>query len=210
MGLSECRGFLEVLYYSDIQKVEYEGGWFEGKRWGRGVQYDRNGNTVFDGEWYADNHGYPRKGRIEYVSDEAMISTVEELIVGHDCCNGEEWESLQLDSLPQLRKVSVCDFSFRKVHNVVFSGLNSLESVSIGRYCFQQLGGFIQLTPDTHFCVMDCPCLRELVIGCYSFTCYSECLIKNNPQLEVIAIGDYETPSRNFTYCALELKRTSA
>ena len=37
-------------YYSDIGVIEYEGEWCEGKRWGRGVQYDRRGNAVFDGE----------------------------------------------------------------------------------------------------------------------------------------------------------------
>ena len=41
-------------YYADIQKVDYEGEWCEGRRWGRGVQYDRNGNTSFDGEWMND------------------------------------------------------------------------------------------------------------------------------------------------------------
>ena len=37
-------------YYSDIQKAEYEGMIYKGKRWGRGIQYDRNGNTMFEGE----------------------------------------------------------------------------------------------------------------------------------------------------------------
>ncbi|KAK8829786.1 hypothetical protein WA577_001179, partial [Blastocystis sp. JDR] len=36
-------------YYSDIQKPEYEGEWFEGNRWGRGIEYDRKGNTVYEG-----------------------------------------------------------------------------------------------------------------------------------------------------------------
>ena len=41
-------------YYADIGVIEYEGEWFEGKRWGRGVQYDRTGKIVFDGEWMND------------------------------------------------------------------------------------------------------------------------------------------------------------
>ncbi|KAK8825730.1 hypothetical protein WA577_000900, partial [Blastocystis sp. JDR] len=41
-------------YYSDIQKVEYEGEWCGGQRWGRGIQYDRSGSMVFDGEWMDD------------------------------------------------------------------------------------------------------------------------------------------------------------
>ena len=50
-NVNACYG---TQYYSDIQKVEYEGEWCEGKRWGRGVQYDRNGNIAFDGEWMND------------------------------------------------------------------------------------------------------------------------------------------------------------
>ena len=48
-------------YYSDIQKVEYKGEWCEGMRWGRGVQYDRRGNTVFEGEWLNDEHEMEKK-----------------------------------------------------------------------------------------------------------------------------------------------------
>ncbi|KAM7453579.1 hypothetical protein BLSTO_05672, partial [Blastocystis sp. subtype 1] len=48
-------------YYSDIQKVEYEGQWCGGKRWGRGVQYDRRGNMVFEGEWLNDEHEMEKK-----------------------------------------------------------------------------------------------------------------------------------------------------
>ena len=33
-------------YYSDISRLEYEGEWCDGGRWGRGVQYDRNGVVV--------------------------------------------------------------------------------------------------------------------------------------------------------------------
>ena len=38
-------------YYSEVGVIEYKGGICEGKRWGRGIQYDRTGNTVFEGEW---------------------------------------------------------------------------------------------------------------------------------------------------------------
>ena len=29
----------------------WEGKWCEGMRWGRGVQFDRNGVVVYDGKW---------------------------------------------------------------------------------------------------------------------------------------------------------------
>ena len=46
--MSVCYG---RSYYPDIQRVEYEGEIHDGRRWGRGTQYDRKGNRVFDGEW---------------------------------------------------------------------------------------------------------------------------------------------------------------
>ena len=52
-NVSVCYG---IQFYADIQKVEYEGEWVEGKRWGRGKQYDRNGVVVYDGEWMNDGH----------------------------------------------------------------------------------------------------------------------------------------------------------
>ena len=33
-------------FYADIEKVEYEGEWCEGKRWRKGAQYDRYGEVV--------------------------------------------------------------------------------------------------------------------------------------------------------------------
>ena len=44
-GMNVCYG---ILYNRDSQKAEYEGGICNGKRWGRGTEYDRNGNPVYD------------------------------------------------------------------------------------------------------------------------------------------------------------------
>ena len=67
-------------YYSDIQKVEYKGMICEGKRWGRGVQYDRTGNTMFDGEWLNDEN--KMETRVEIASEDfSLHSLLEELIV---------------------------------------------------------------------------------------------------------------------------------
>ena len=37
-------------YYSDLGVIDYEGEWCEGKRWGRGVQFDRKGGLQYEGE----------------------------------------------------------------------------------------------------------------------------------------------------------------
>ena len=41
-------------YYSDIGVMEYEGEWCDGKRWGKGTQYNRHGNWVYRGDWVND------------------------------------------------------------------------------------------------------------------------------------------------------------
>lgn len=39
-GIRVCYG---KEFYDDIEKVKYEGCYYEGKRFGKGVLYDRNG-----------------------------------------------------------------------------------------------------------------------------------------------------------------------
>ena len=52
----------------------------------------------------------------------------------------------------------------------------------------------------------ECERLRELKIGCWSFSDYSGCEIENVPSLEVIEMGDLNKRSDNFYSASLELK----
>ena len=52
-NVNVCYG---IQYYADIHKIEYEGEWCGGNRWGKGVHYDRNGNVTYNGEWINSNH----------------------------------------------------------------------------------------------------------------------------------------------------------
>ena len=102
--VSVCYG---IQYYSDIQKVEYEGMIFEGKRWGRGVQYGRDGNTMFDGEWM--NNTRLEKSVVISAEHSFFHNRVEELIVGDKCCNGEQWEEFDLCLFHALKLFQVGD-----------------------------------------------------------------------------------------------------
>ena len=193
-------------YYADIQQLEYEGEICEGKRWGRGIQYDRRGKTVFDGEWCDNVHGCPEKERIQCIASSTMITTVESLSIGDNCCNGQEWQALKLDCLSQIKELIVGNFSFQHVETVVISGLEKLESVTIGDCCFATRKQQDVRNPNARFCFTDCPRVKHLSIGRYSFTNYGQCIINNNPRLITIFMGDVDRPSRNFTRCSLELK----
>ena len=196
-------------YYSDIQKVEYEGEWFEGKCWGRGIQYDRNGKIVYDGEWMNDDNQIEKR---VVLNEEIQFlhSHIEELIVENNSCNGMEWTALDFSFISQLRLFEVGDECFKNVKEVQSIGLSKLERVVIGKNCFtKKKKNSVGNDPNCRFCLKNCKRLRELKIGCFSFSDYSVCEIENVPSLEVIEIGELNGGD-SFSYASkLELKSDS-
>ena len=195
-------------YYSDAGVVEYKGGWCEGKRWGRGAQYDRTGNTVYDGEWMNDEQ-LNKKGVLSRES-QLLHNHIEELIVSSKSCNGPEWAAFDLGFMPKLRLFEVGDACFEYVDEVKLIGLNQLERVVIGMNCFTKYKNrWPVCEPNRHFYLKNCERLRELRMGHHSFSDYSVCEIENVPSLEVIEMGRLNEYSYNFNYASLELKSDS-
>ena len=202
--LNVCYG---TRYYADIQKVEYRGVICEGKRWGRGVQYDRKGNKVFDGEWVNDEQLSKRVVLSE--ENQFLHSRIEELVVSNNSCNGEEWKLLDLSFIHKLRLLEIGDDCFENVNEVMLAGLNRLESVVIGKNGFTKCKNDPGHDASRHFYLKNCERLRELKIGRFSFSDYSVCEIENMPSLEVIEMGDLNGWSHNFAYASLELRSDS-
>ena len=191
-------------YYSDIQKVEYKGEWFEGKRWGQGTQYDRNSKTVFDGEWM--NNEQLSKRVVLNEENQLLHNHLEELIVNSHSCNGPEWTTLDLTLMSKLRQFEVGDECFEYVDEVKLIGLSKLERVVIGKNSFTKHKNDWEYNSTRHFYLRNCERLRELKIGRYSFNDYTVCEIENVPSLEVIEMGELNEGSNNFYYASLELK----
>ena len=147
-------------YYSDIGVIEYEGEWFGGKRWGRGIQYNRNGNTVFDGEWINDEHLSMRV--ILNEENQLLHSHIEELIVENNSCNGPEWTALDLSFISYLRLLEVGDDCFENVNEVKLIGLSKLERVVIGENSFTKKKNGTGKNSNRHFYLKNCERLREL------------------------------------------------
>ena len=196
-------------YYPENQKVEYEGGICGGMRWGRGTQSDRNGNTVFEGEWM--NNEQLSKRVVVNEENQFLHNHIEELIVSNNSCNGPEWSALDLSLMPHLRLFEVGDECFENVNEMKLIGLSMLERVVIGRESFtkQKNERLLESDPNRHFCLKNCERLRELMIGCDSFCDYSVCEIENMNRLEVIEMGKLNEGSDNFWYASLELKSDS-
>ena len=198
---NECYG---RSYYSDIGVIEYEGEWCDGKRWGHGVQYDRTGGVVYDGEWLNGD----RLTTTVTITPEMGVfhNHIEELFVSDGSCNGEEMRLLDLSLMSSLKSVRVGSECFSYVEEVKLIGLNELESVVIGMNSFTKKKNSYRYDPNRHFYLKNCPKLKSLKMGRYSFSDYSVCAIENVDALEVIQIGDSSIDSNNFRYASLVLK----
>ena len=181
-------------YYSDIGVIEYKGEWFEGKRWGRGIQYNRKGEVQYDGEWM--NGEQLSKRVVVNEENQFLHNHIEELIVSNSC-TGREWRALDLSLMPNLKEFIVGDNCFSCVYEVKLMGLNQLERVVIGKSSFAEESDCDKYS-NGHFYLKDCERVKELKIGRESFQEYAVCEIDGVPSLEVIEMGVPDEQSREF------------
>ena len=141
----------------------------------------------------------------DFMGWESVDCSVTELVIAAKCCNGRVKE-VDLSSYVSLRVFEVGDECFEYVKEVKLIGLNQLERVVIGKNCFTKEKNSYGNDPNHHFYLKNCKKLRELKIGCYSFSDYSVCEIENLPSLEVIEMGEMNRRSYIFYHASLELK----
>ena len=135
----------------------------------------------------------------------SLASTVTQVIIDNGVSQSD-FSELDLSRFLQLKSLSVGDHCFSYVNEVKVIGLSELESVKIGMNSFTQHKNSSDNDSTRHFYLKNCPSLRELRIGRYSFSDYSVCEIKNVDALEVIEIGDLNELSNNFDSASLVLK----
>ena len=133
----------------------------------------------------------------------SLNNNVLEIVVSSNCCNDSSVRVLDLSELKYLRHIKIGNECFENVDEVKMTGLNVLESVEIGMNSFTKNWGN---DPNRHFYLKNCPKLKSLKMGRYSFSDYSVCEIENVDALEVIEMGELDKKSCNFRYASLELK----
>ena len=126
--------------------------------------------------------------------------------VSYGCCNEEGLKELDLRGFVNLRELKVDNECFMYVNEVKLIGLSELESVEIGMNSFTQYKNSFGDNPNRHFYLKNCPKLKLLKMGRYSFSDYRVIEVENVDALEVIEIGDVNVASYNFDYASLELK----
>ena len=127
--------------------------------------------------------------------------------VSNGCCNEEGLKELDLRGFVNLRELKVGNECFEYVKEVKLIGLSELESVEIGMNSFTKCKNSDGSDPNRHFYLKNCPKLRSLKMGRYSFSDYTVIEIENVDALEVIEIGDVDKKSCSFYWAStLELK----
>ena len=112
-------------------------------------------------------------------------------------CNAET--ELDLSRYPKLKTLTIDSLRYRNVNVTKFIGMSELESVVIGSHCFSK-------TETGQFYVKNCPKLKSLKIGHFSFSDYIVFEIENVDALEEIEIGELNEMSANFVYASLKLE----
>ena len=129
-----------------------------------------------------------------------------DLVIGGYACPFDSVTAFDLSVYPRLKSVTIGDYGFEYVNVFNITGLSELESVEIGMNSFTKKKNGYGSDPNRHFYLKNCPKLKSLKMGRYSFSDYTVIEIENVDALEVIEMGDLNKDSFNFDYASLELK----
>lgn len=184
-GVKSCYG---IESYPDISRVKYDGCYYNDQRFGMGILYDRNGVVEHNGLWKNDK---PYSSEF----DGAMMdSRTESIILSEHSFN--EVESFVFPPfLGSLKRIDIGDDCFGSIRSLKLTGLIELESVKIGKRCFTHATSetqmFVEMGSDGTFEITDCPNLKSLQIGDFSFADYHLLELEILPSLQQVVVGSH-------------------
>ena len=136
----------------------------------------------------------------------ALDSDVSIVFVKSYSCNDASLTVLNVSRLTSLQELSIGDYCFENVKELRLVGLSGLKRVAIGSNSFTKSKNGFGSDPNRRFQLKDCSALTELRVGRYSFSDYSVCEIENVDALESIAMGELNSESFIFHSASLELR----
>ena len=143
---------------------------------------------------------------LKYCSGGRVRRGSSEIVIGNGECDGYVWSVLDMSVYRGLKRLEIGGGNFENVRELRLIGLSELESVEIGEKCFTQYRNWYVNDSNRHFYLKNCPKLKSLKIGEYSFSEYTVIEIENVDALEVVEMGDLDDESYNFHGASLELK----
>ena len=185
--LDEMKARYGIEYYSDVDRVEYKGGFYDDKRFGKGILYDRTGAVEYEGLWNnnrpylsqfdgrtIDNHtgliDIPNKSFNESESFilYSFVHSLKRLVIGDDC-----FESVRLFELNELTELE--NIEIRKRSFTIGKDWDSIKTS-------KRADGVCR--------IVNCPKLKTIEIGDYSFADYHSFELSSIPSLQSIDIGN--------------------
>ena len=149
---------------------------------------------------------YTKNATVCSMNDLGSIdSGVTHITVSNNCGNENTAASLYFTRFAQLKELVIGNNSCMNVDQLNLIGLSKLRSVVIGENSFTKKKNGFGKESNRRFYVKNCPSLRELRIGRYSFSDYAEFHINAVQSLEEINVGILKEWSYNFYYASLEL-----
>ena len=127
------------------------------------------------------------------------LATIESVNITSGLCSSYQGTKIILRGLPALKSIVIGEKCFGKVRVFELDRLDELESVVIGKKSFRF--GYDERN-DGSYRVVDCPKLKSIQIGDWSFYDYHSFELSNLPSLQSIDMGEYcfyWTPSFSLT-----------
>ena len=119
------------------------------------------------------------------------------LTVTDNSCNDNNIYAVDLSSFKFLRSVVIGNSCFQYVQLFSIVGLNWLESVSIGGKSFGSDGSLWEVS---ELKIVNCPQLKSLSIGYWSFGRYNGFELSHLPQLNYVTIASSYGYGHGFQY----------
>ena len=136
--------------------------------------------------------GYWKNGKNQAIIVPSSLKTdslgIEELRTGNRRYNDDSVTELKLSWLVQLKRIVIGKSCFRNVRVFELDGLDELESVVIGKESFM-ISEYKR--SDGSYRIVNCPKLKSIQIGSYSFFDYHSFELNNLPSLQSIDIGGW-------------------
>ena len=194
--VQEFNGGKMVEYDENGRKVyegEYKGSVEKGfVRNGEGKEMDASGVVLFVGEWKEGKRKEKEVDGVSYLMIPSSLTSnpqgIEELKIGNNGYNDDSVTELKLSWLVRLKRIVIGNECFGKVRVFELDGLDELESVEIGQKSFRISG---DKRSDGSYRIVNCPKLKSIQIGQYSFRDYHSFELNNLPSLQSIDIGDW-------------------
>ena len=198
----------ETMVEKDNGTIVYEGG-YRGSivsgfwRDGKGVEYDKNGNIIYKGEW--NNgwkngignetewcYGYNKSVYMDCMRERGPVDNTK-MVINTDYLFKKTMVVLVPPLFSKLKSVSISIDSKDNVSVFDISGLGELETIVITKNCMSLKDEGMERrskTPHGSFRVVNCGKLKTISIGDYSFSCYQSFEMSNLPSLKSIVIGN--------------------